>query len=89
MRSARPAVGSGGTSGGTASPERAMSPMAPPVGSAAGAAGPAVAHQLEMARRLTQLLDGVINLLAGGGWEERTCLCLGAAQLGLPTATTN
>ncbi|PRW61538.1 MAP3K epsilon kinase 1-like isoform X2 [Chlorella sorokiniana] len=62
MRSAHPAAGSGGTSGGTVSPERALSPTALPAGAAA--AGPAVAHQVEAARQLTQLLDGVINLLA-------------------------
>lgn len=65
MRSARPAVGSGGASGGTASPDGSMSPAALPPGAAA--AGPAAAHRAEAARQLTELLDGVVNLLAGGG----------------------
>ena len=62
MRSARPAVGSSTASGGTASPERAFSP-GPSAAAAAG--GAALLPQVEAAQRLTQLLDGVINLLAG------------------------
>lgn len=49
------------------SPERALSPAGLPAGlAAAAAAGSAAAHQAETARRLTTLLDGVINLLSGG-----------------------